>query len=104
MTVTRSRVLWAIGSTLASLGTAVLAFRVGEHETFGNEWGTELLGVVSFLFALLASVLLYPLRTGFGTRLFLGFTVLLTVLFGFEFVGGMVWFLLDKIAHYEQGR
>lgn len=104
MTVTRRRVLWATGSTLASLGTAVLAFHVGEHETFGNEWGMELLGVVSFLFSLLASVLLYPLNTGFGTRLFLGSTVLLTILFGFEFVGGMVWFLLDRIAHYEQGR
>jgi hypothetical protein len=64
----------------------------------------DILGTTAFLLAVIASYLLYPFRSSVGVRVFCSFTILVSVLLGFEFIGGILWQTLDKIAQYGQKR
>ena len=100
-----SRRRWAILSTALALALACWTFSsVFSRSRHVNELVVDLIGIVSFLFAVLASYLLYRLRPRLKFRIFGAATILLAVLLCIEFVGGSLWLTLDKVARYWQTR
>ena len=105
MTALSKRISWSISAIVVALLLALLAFS-SIFTRFGvaNELAIHAIGIASFGFALVASILVYPLRTKIGFRVFLVFCILMAVLLGIEFLGGFLWYSLDKFVRYEQRR
>jgi hypothetical protein len=96
--------------TRVSLATASLIFSLSVCYLIFSKWAPngdiEAYGVyfVGLLFAVSASVLLYPIRSKFSIRLFGAFAILVAIFWSMEFFGGVAWFLLDKLARLIQRR
>ena len=105
VTGSEKRLLTAVASIAISLLLATAAFS-SIFTRFGikDELAIDAVGVTSFIVALIASALVYPLRSKIGFRILWGFCVVVAVLLGVEFLGGLLWFSLDKIVRYEQRR
>ncbi|HEY6414219.1 MAG TPA: hypothetical protein VIX42_11055 [Edaphobacter sp.] len=80
----------------------VAFFSVFSNSGLTNELLIDTIGIGSFTLAVLAAVLLYPLRSEIRFRLLCILAILIAVVVGFEFLGGFLWFLSDKFVRYEQ--
>lgn len=105
MTVSRSRVRGATAAILAALVLAIIALSSVFFKTgFSNELLIDGTGIVSFALSVLAASLFYPLRDEIRFRLLSTTAILMAIVLGFEFLGGFLWFVLDKLVRYEQKR
>ena len=63
-----------------------------------SAYATSLLGLLT---AAYASTVLYPARNSFRIRLIGTIAILLTAFWALEFLGGVAWYTLNKLArHY----
>ncbi len=105
MTGSYKQVVGPVASIIAALLLATVAF----SSTFSsrvpkNELLIDAIGIASLTLLVIAATLLYPLRSEMRFRLLRTFAILMAVVVGFEFLGGLLWLLLDKLVRYEQKR
>ena len=83
---------------------AIAFFFVFSHSEPINELLIDAIGIGSFALSVFAAALLYPLRSDIRFRLLGILAILMAIVVGFEFLGGLLWFMFDKLARYEQKR
>lgn len=105
MIAPHKRIRGSVVAIIASVLLAIVALSsVFSRIGLTNELLIDTIGIGSFILSVLAATLLYPLRTEIKFRLLCTFAILMAIAMGFEFLGGFLWFLLDKLVRYEQKR
>jgi hypothetical protein len=105
VTIARGIVRGAMAAITAAIFLAVIAFSsILSHTGLTNELLIDGTGITSFALSVLAAMLVYPLRGDIRFRLFGTLAILMAIILGFEFLGGFLWFMLDKLVRYEQKR
>ena len=105
MIASLKRIRGFVAAIITSVLLAIIAFSsVFSKAGLTNEILIDTIGIGSFILSVLAATLIYPLRNEIKFRLLCTFAILMAIALGFEFLGGFLWFLLDKFARYEQKR
>jgi hypothetical protein len=105
VTASRKRILGSVTAIITSVLFGAIAFSsVLSNKGLTNELLIDTIGIGSFTLSVLAAMLLYPLRNEIRFRLLCTLAILIAIVVGFEFLGGFLWFLLDKLVRYEQKR
>jgi len=95
----KSRVIITSSALLISLSLVRVIFIAVKP---GQDLYAYALSFIGLVFACIASVVLFPLRSSVGMRLFCTLAILITVFWAIELFGGLSWYYLDKLERHHQ--